>query len=747
TDEILDGTILPADINSAGNDLVLTTDASGNVQWQSQGSLSSSQQGDGLVYDATNEEIDVNPDNSTLEVDNDILRVKAEGITANEIGTDAVLADEIATGAVTTDEILDATIQVGDVAPGTGAYVMTTNPAGTAVQWQDPTTLGLDDHDWYDQANPGSAPTDIDDDIYTQGNVGIGTTAPSATLDVEGSLQFDLAGTEVAGSVLTSDASGNATWSSQSIAALFNKPLTGGGTISWDGTTFTWSKRIIALPAGSGSGTHISANPTSIAIPAWNVAYMRPTDAQFTSGGNSGVTLNVEFYTTYVPDEKDIIVAVHNGEAVDGMLYTAWGVILADNESYSASAIGYNRNIGIGTDVPEKKLNIETTGNGDGILITRDAATNAAGMYFNYSTPATDVVAGIQADRDLGGSNNGGIQILAANGRPIQFYTKGGQSGSYLTDTEEAMRIHGDGNVGIGTNAPASKLQVTGDEVRIGNAGTVDFAAGDGDLYVEDALEVDGIAYVDDYVFVGNGNENALIFEDAGGDNTIRHTVNDGNGNYNIMLGVDGDAKYTVTNDGASKILMTGHGGDGEISLNVGPQGTVGNTVAYTMGLSLDAADLKLRIGASDNVGLDGGAGNIIADVDGVLYTDRIRARSATGLRITDDANNLGMFVEDGGDVGVGTATPDATLDVVGTFQLEGNGAALGNVLVSDASGNASWSNQLPDEDDGYIWNQTSADQSAGFRIDGDGLFSSGNVGIGTTSPSNRLDIASQART
>ncbi|MCP4089233.1 MAG: hypothetical protein GY746_05530, partial [Gammaproteobacteria bacterium] len=47
----------------------------------------------------------------------------------------------------------------------------------------------------------------------------------------------------------------------------------------------------------------------------------------------------------------------------------------------------------------------------------------------------------------------------------------------------------------------------------------------------------------------------------------------------------------------------------------------------------------------------------------------------------------------------------------------------------------------------GYIWNQTSADQSAGFRIDGDGLFSSGNVGIGTTSPSNRLDIASQART
>ena len=43
--------------------------------------------------------------------------------------------------------------------------------------------------------------------------------------------------------------------------------------------------------------------------------------------------------------------------------------------------------------------------------------------------------------------------------------------------------------------------------------------------------------------------------------------------------------------------------------------------------------------------------------------------------------------------VGIGTSDPSAKLDVVGTFQLEDGSQANGKVLVSDASGNASWKN------------------------------------------------------
>ncbi len=48
--------------------------------------------------------------------------------------------------------------------------------------------------------------------MIVQGNVGIGTAAPTATLHVVGTSRF-VDGTEGAGKVLTSDASGNATWS------------------------------------------------------------------------------------------------------------------------------------------------------------------------------------------------------------------------------------------------------------------------------------------------------------------------------------------------------------------------------------------------------------------------------------------------------------------------------------------------------------------------------------------------------
>lgn len=57
------------------------------------------------------------------------------------------------------------------------------------------------------------APTTVDVDmvISQTGNVGVGTTTPSAKLDVVGTVQI-VDGTEGAGKVLTSDASGNASW-------------------------------------------------------------------------------------------------------------------------------------------------------------------------------------------------------------------------------------------------------------------------------------------------------------------------------------------------------------------------------------------------------------------------------------------------------------------------------------------------------------------------------------------------------
>lgn len=64
-----------------------------------------------------------------------------------------------------------------------------------------------------------------------------------------------------------------------------------------------------------------------------------------------------------------------------------------------------------------------------------------------------------------------------------------------------------------------------------------------------------------------------------------------------------------------------------------------------------------------------------------------------------DDTNGWGGYFEGrghfSGDVGIGTSSPTAKLDVIGTVKSTGlqmtTGAASGEVLTSDASGNATW--------------------------------------------------------
>lgn len=119
-------------------------------------------------------------------------------------------------------------------------------------------------------------------------------------------------------------------------------------------------------------------------------------------------------------------------------------------------------NVGINRTNPTEKLTISTGADTDapGILLHRSSANDPAGIYMSYGTNAKTV--GIQADRNMGGTNNGGIQFIASNNRPIQFYTKMSAAGSSLYNVQEAGRFLGNGNFGLGTNNPSDKLHVSG---------------------------------------------------------------------------------------------------------------------------------------------------------------------------------------------------------------------------------------------------------------------------------------------
>jgi len=92
-----------------------------------------------------------------------------------------------------------------------------------------------------------------------------------------------------------------------------------------------------------------------------------------------------------------------------------------------------------------------------------------------------------------------------------------------------------------------------------------------------------------------------------------------------------------------------------------------------------------------------------------------------------------GSYVFYNGNVGIGTYSPSEKLEVDGKIKTTNlqlsTGYAQGRLLQSDASGNASWTDPA--------WN-----------INGDNIYrSSGNVGIGNTSPAEKLDVTGKIKT
>jgi hypothetical protein len=130
-----------------------------------------------------------------------------------------------------------------------------------------------------------------------------------------------------------------------------------------------------------------------------------------------------------------------------------------------------------------------------------------------------------------------------------------------------ARTLYNLGNVGIGTTDPIGTLDIRNDEVRIWDgSASVNSATGQGDLYVEDTLEVDGSVYANNlytwaYLY-HYGDTNTRLYFDTD----------------QLMAYIGG--KYLLTlYEGYQDYVKLGDGGDVDINLNddVFVEGSSGN--------------------------------------------------------------------------------------------------------------------------------------------------------------------------
>ncbi len=346
-----------------------------------------------------------------------------------------------------------------------------------------------------------------------------------------------------------------------------------------------------------------------------------------------------------------------------------------------------------------------------------DIATHAANTSAHHTkttsfTELTGTVTDAQIPATIARDSEIMTTVLSGDGTGsgLDADTLDGQDGAYYTDWNHL------------TNVPPGIIGGTETDPEVG-ANTLNYIP----LWDGSALVSSPIYYNGNQIVMGSSSHSVSL--------SVYNFVDTGSGGYKIggvpFLWQGGDWTNLYAGQAA------GHTAAGHDNVYVGTgsgQQTPGSYNTFVGGVSGFSSFLKNR-----NTFIGYMAGYSSAG-DGNVFLGHMAGYNETGanklyISNTDTSTPLiyGEFdngiVNINGNLGVGTATPGARLEVTGQVKITGGTPGAGKVLTSDAGGLATWQ-PIPNDSD--------------WTVSGNDVYSSvsGNVGIGTSTPSASLHVA-----
>jgi len=373
-----------------------------------------------------------------------------------------------------------------------------------------------------------------------------------------------------------------------------------------------------------------------------------------------------------------------------------------------------NGNVGIGTDNPSEKLDVNGNANISGDLAVNtntlfvDSVNNRVGI--NTITPEygldVNTLSRFTQNIEFTGNNRG---ILGSSGSNLLVYSQGNGTGeglflfnstddgtdkdaeiqllrenviTFSTNNDERMRIAADGDVGIGTLNPAGKLDVGGNIIISGT--------------ITNEPENLTIRYYDNNNYINPGANSTLgsINFDAnwGGTyqthNQIKSITSSSQSNGRVRTSLAFLVSNTTSNSVANLYEAMRIEDDGNVGIG---------TAAPTQKLDVNG---NAEIGPTDNESMVIGnmsysgwsgianknfasAGNYALLQSGSSGRLLINRPSGEQMEFREN-NSTQMIIKSGGNVGIGTAAPNNPLDV------NGNGDIRGQLRVGNSDNNPS---------------------------------------------------------